>query len=43
MPYISVVFIGGIFMQGEQSVDGGITALAGYLYQILGVLGMRER
>src|SRR5260370_25425050 len=28
-------------MSDEHSVDGGLTALAGYLYQTVGVLGMR--
>src|SRR5260370_36346301 len=28
-------------MSNKQSIDGGLTALAGYLYQTVGVLGMK--
>ena len=28
-------------MSDEQPIDGGLTALAGYLYQTVGVLGMK--
>src|ERR1700730_9361429 len=30
-------------MTDEQSIDGGLTALAGYLYQTVGVLGMQAK
>lgn len=32
-----------MYTTDEQSIDGGLTALAGYLYQTVGVLGMQAK